>query len=591
MIITVGSLLFVGVVRPATGLKAGEEDRLVPAHARVSIDLDQKEYFLGENVLLHFCIENTGKEPFQINLGDDQGASRHLRFKVTALDAAGKPCDDPDPSGLDMGGESYSPRVEPGQKRYESIPLLHYRRIEKSGVYKIQVSHDLGWSQTPNRKLPVAETTVTFIKPNEDEARKLVKAMLQAPPNNGRSSDSTAKSEPYPDFSVLRDPVYLPILLEHVREKSEQALAGIGSIATPRATEALIQLAGHEDAHFALSAAQTLNMRLPDPQLDNELPARNSLLNDYLAVRRWLVTRSWRARLTDDVADLARKFLAREDRQSLECGGYMLQCAGRRKDLPYLIRALDREIAAAATRPLEQNQYPRPRGACRELLRAARVLSARALQEPPRIDTAGQAVVFLCAIGTTGTFRPEGWEHHYARLLQHEAAFVREVALDNLPLPAPESLLKLLPRLIADKDVDVQIAACHVAEKTKRPECKEPVLKALATAREHWQFNAASTAALALGAKWERLEILVARLDEEGVTKHCLNNLLDTVVENVGGYSGPSDKWTAEEAKACKERWLRFLQAHGMQLKAGQRFKRDDPAITPDLFPTMKLGL
>jgi hypothetical protein len=47
---------------------------------------------------------------------------------------------------------------------------------------------------------------------------------------------------------------------------------------------------------------------------------------------------------------------------------------------------------------------------------------------------------------------------------------------------------------------------------------------------------------------------------------------------------------SAEDAKVCKARWMKFLQEHGKQLKAGQRFKRDDPAITPDLFPTMKLG-
>jgi hypothetical protein len=135
---------------------------------------------------------------------------------------------------------------------------------------------------------------------------------------------SGEKTPPYPDFTVLRDPVYLPVLLEHAGRKSEQALAGIGSIATPRATEALIRLAGHEDPAFALSAAQTLNMRLPDPQLEGDLPGRNPFFNDHLAVRRWLVNRSWRARMSDDVARLARKFLARTDRDGMECGGYML---------------------------------------------------------------------------------------------------------------------------------------------------------------------------------------------------------------------------------------------------------------------------
>jgi hypothetical protein len=583
----VGLALLVGPIRPTA--TAAEKNQGVPAQARVSVEIDKKEYYLGENVLLHFCIENSGAEPFTIELGGDyRGASRHLRFHVQALDAEGKLCADPDPSGFCMGGLGHSPAIKSGQKHYESIPLLRYRRIDKPGVYKIQVSHDLGWSETPDRKLPVAETTITFVKPSEVQARKLVEAMFEQSGSDAQTSGK--KSAPYADFSALRDPVYLPILLERAREKSEPALIGIGSIASTAATEALIQLAKHDDPQFALSVAQTLNMRLPDPQLYGQLPGRNPFLNDHLDSRRWLVNQSWRARMTNDVANLAPRFLARADRAGMECGAYMLQCAGRKEDVPHLIRALDREIAAAAQRPLEDKVYPRPRGACGELLRAARVLSARFGQEPLTIDTPGQAVVFLCAVGRTESFRPDGWERQYARLLQHEVAYVREVALDNLPLPAPEPLLKLLPGLITDKDIDVQIAACHVAEKIKRAELKEPVLKVLATAREHWQFNAASNAASALGAHWERLEILVSRLDEVVMTQECLSNLLTTVVDNVGGWSGPSDKWTAADARTCKARWVRFLQEHGKTLKAGNRFKRDDPAITPDLFPTVTIG-
>jgi hypothetical protein len=588
-VMTAGLLLMVGGLRPATASTAPEKGTPVPAHARVSIELDQKEYFLGENVLLHFCIENTGKEPFEIDLGGDyRGASRHLRFDVEVIDEAGKLCDDPDPSGFCLGGLGGSVTVEPGKTHYESIPLLRYRRIENPGVYKIQASHDLGWTETPDRKRPVAETTVTFKRPTEGEARKLVDAMFSPA---RRYSSPGGKSSPYPDFSVLRDPVYLPILLERAKEKPEQALEGTGSIAAPEATEALIRLARDEDGEFALSAAQTLDSRLPDPQLNGELPGRNPFLNDRLEARRWLVKQSWRPRLADDVAELARKFLARKDQEGVEVGGFMLQCVGRSEDLPHLTRALDQEIAAAAKLPPEEGVYPRPRGACRELLRAAQAIGARGIKEPLETDTAGQAVVFLCAIGASDKFRPEGWETRYARLMQHETAYVREVALDNLPAPAPDSMFKLLPGLITDKDVDVQIAACHVAEKTKRRELKEPVLKALAAAREEWLFNAASNAAHALDADWEQIEILVSRLDEEGMTKLCLSYLVSAVVEDAGSRSGPSDKWTAEDSKACKARWAKFLQEHGKELKTGRRFKRDDPAITPDLLPTMKLGL
>src|SRR5262245_45111354 len=103
-------LPLVGGAQIAWAYRATGKNTPIPAQAKVSIELDQGEYFLGENVLFHFLVENTGKEPFSIEMGGDyRGASRHLRFKVKALDAAGKLCADPDPSDFCMGGIGYSP--------------------------------------------------------------------------------------------------------------------------------------------------------------------------------------------------------------------------------------------------------------------------------------------------------------------------------------------------------------------------------------------------------------------------------------------------------------------------------------------------
>src|SRR5262249_12514420 len=106
----------------------GAEGKPVPQGANVSLVLDKKTYFVGENVLVHFCVENVGPRPFHVSLGGDyRGASRHLRFSVHAFDAEGKDCMDPDPSGYCLGGLSHSPEVKPDQKLYESIPLPRYR--------------------------------------------------------------------------------------------------------------------------------------------------------------------------------------------------------------------------------------------------------------------------------------------------------------------------------------------------------------------------------------------------------------------------------------------------------------------------------
>src|SRR5438094_6808173 len=146
MILIAGALFLISSVLARMETIQRETEIIAPEMARASIELDRKEYFLGENVLLHFYIENTGKEPFDIEVGGDyRGASRHLRFDVKAFDSAGNLCDDPDPSGYCMGGISWCPTIEPGKRHYESLPLLRYRRVEQPGVYRIEVSHDLGW--------------------------------------------------------------------------------------------------------------------------------------------------------------------------------------------------------------------------------------------------------------------------------------------------------------------------------------------------------------------------------------------------------------------------------------------------------------
>jgi len=57
----IGFLIRLGIATagevPTGEAKAGS---LVPESAKVSIECDRTEYFLGENVLLHFVLENAG---------------------------------------------------------------------------------------------------------------------------------------------------------------------------------------------------------------------------------------------------------------------------------------------------------------------------------------------------------------------------------------------------------------------------------------------------------------------------------------------------------------------------------------------------
>ncbi|HZY85109.1 MAG TPA: WD40 repeat domain-containing protein, partial [Gemmataceae bacterium] len=234
----------------------------VPEGARASLVLDKKEYFLGENVLAHFCVENAGQGMFYVETGGDyRGAARQLRFGVRATGADGKEVADPDPSGFCMGGISCSRRLTPGAKFWASLPLMRYCRFEKPGTYRLRVSHDLGWHGEGPRKHPVAEATITFAMPNPEQARRVVEETYRLAKDNGGTSGE--RQAPYADFTTLAYPVYLSLLAPRAAKGDEHALVALEHMPTPEATEALLRLLDHKDAKVARRALQAINLRLP----------------------------------------------------------------------------------------------------------------------------------------------------------------------------------------------------------------------------------------------------------------------------------------------------------------------------------------
>ena len=302
----------------------------VPAGAHVFVESDRKEYFLGENVLLHLGVENVGAAPFDVTRGGDyrNSGGRELRFLVRAVDAEGKECDDPTPDAyaLCMGGIMVTSSIEPNATSYMSIPLLEYRRIEKPGTYRIFVSHDLGWLGMPTKPVPIAEITLSFKQPSAAEAKQLVEQMVNAERKRNWSFDG--KKEPaYTAFSLLRDPIYLPELLKLMAAKSKHAIEGISGISTPAATEALIRAAGDDDPEFALLAAKSLLERLPPPpprdpkfeELFNEMfPGSRERQQEYVA-------EVWRPEFAPEVRRLADKLQLSKNPEVVACGNDLRQ--------------------------------------------------------------------------------------------------------------------------------------------------------------------------------------------------------------------------------------------------------------------------
>jgi hypothetical protein len=321
--------------------------------------------------------------------------------------------------------------------------------------------------------------------------------------------------------------------------------------------------------------------------LKGQLHTRNIFDNDQEDARRWLVERTWRPEFAALVKKAAHRLLAGKEVEELKCGAFVLECLGSQEDLPALISALDRAVAQTKTLPREEHAYPRPRGACQELVRAARMMALREVDVPLAPKSPGEAILFVTAIGTRPKFRPDGWEGTYGRLLRDEWPYVREAALVNLPNPPPAALAPIYPCLFADPDVDVQIVACRMAEKTMLPQLREPVLKVLGSGKDDSLLNAANNAAYILAPPLDQIQVLVARLDEAGMTATCLKLLDGKILEGYSSASLPSNQMLdAAAGRACKAAWEKFLREHSQALAAGKKFSVSDPELPlKELFP------
>jgi hypothetical protein len=546
----------------------------VPGPSRVALTVDKPSFFLGENVLVHYCLENTGTQPITIDVGgDSRGASRSRRFTVVVTDAHGSALPDPDPGGFTLGGIGTSPTIVPGEQWCQSLPLMRYARIDGPGTYAVRVTHDLGW---PKGQAPEGRASVTLKMPTPAEAEGVLRTMDgmgHERPVMGR------RSGPWVDFTMLRYGVYLRPLLRRARAGQAEATTGISVIPTFEATGALVALAADRNASIARPAARALAMRLPDPQLAGALPRRSPFGDDLVSPRTYLRSASWRPAFAPKVRTIARRFLASPDKQDVVEGAFFLEAVGEAGDASTLSAALSRAIDMTPTLSLEKGIYPRPRGALAELMRAADVLLARGYAPPAPHDQTGDVALWLATIGRGA--RPLGWQDVMARALAHRIPWVRELALDKMPDVVPESLVAAVGANLAVSDVDVQIAGCRLVERGKLGVFRAAVKAIAETAREYWLLNASQNALDILGGRIDVLEIAARRLVDSDVTRQMFGTL--SGVLDATGLGGGEIR--QDQARALSDRWLAFIAAHRVELEAGHRLSLDRTDIPIDLVP------
>lgn len=368
--------------------------------ARVTVSTEKACYLLGENVLLHFRVENLGKESIFVDTGGDyRGAPRALRYRVEAFDPLGRLLADPHPKPMCFGGLSCNLEVKPGQSFQASLALAHYRRIPRAGKYRIRVGHDLGWKEAPS-----AWTELEFRQPTARQAEELVQRMQHTAP---RVSVRIGQLTPdFQDFWTLSYPIYREPL---TRLANREALIGLGQISGPAALASLLQLA--QKPPLRLAAARQLHARFPS---------------------------RWDHHYDGPTRALARRLL-QGNLEEISCGANLLERVGNKDDLPLLLTTTERHLAAVST-------YPRPAGPAYDLERA--LLALPALVGPPNTSAARlralQGKVVAPQLAT--------------QCLTDRAARVRELAVLALKQPPYPATLN---DLLNDPDPGVQVAACE----------------------------------------------------------------------------------------------------------------------------------
>lgn len=555
-----------------------EANQPVPEGAKVTLEIDDTDCVLGENVLVHFVLENVGNQPFEASFGGDSRSSRALRFIVTATDEAGLLVEDPDPWPQCHGGPAGTRVLQPGEKFITSLPLMRYRQIEKPGVHTIRATHDFGWKEV-DRKRPVGETTIKFRLPNAHEAEQIVNQMATMP---AFTSTLVKRTAPYADFRCLSHPVYLDILVRLARSGDKRAFEGLRFIPTLDATKALIQLAGDADKQLALNAANTLNERLPYPEFHFVPVLPNSSDQPILTIRGRLVERAWNESLVPDVRALANQLLSSEDPPTVAAAAMMMISVGTKEDAPAVLDAIkqSREHTLSPRSQVNDNiiDFPQP---IRELLLAMDALRERGYSLGESIGGAAEILVYFHYLKDAPAPRPDRWLASLEAFGQSGWFPTREEAVRSIPQPMPAECIDFVRARLEDEDLGVCRAACTAAGASGNPAFIPPLLDLLRTEHDQWLLREATDAALKLGAGFELHEAWAERLSEARLYQIALDSL-QAVLDVPAGYSGPTDL-NREERIELRNTWKEFLELHAEEIKSGKRFKVTDPAVTTAL--------
>ncbi len=550
----------------------------LPEGMKIGLESDKLSYFLGENILIYYRIDNTSDKPFKISTGGDYRGSRPTRFKVSAVASDGEPVEDPEPFQSNFGGLMPNPEVKPGESWFEKVYALQYCRFEKPGTYTIHVYHDLGFGEKGAADPREVSITLKLQEPTEEQARAILAADDNAKPDSGNVWGR--KGSTRLDYARLRHPAYLPALIERVPGVNFQnALEGMASIRTLEATKALVKLLS--EPACARQAASKLEPRLPHPLSDLAGPWSERRKQE-------LVPNAWNAQLAPPVREFALHSLANKNRPDFLLAASLLRCIGTVSEVPALVEALEYAAERTDGEFSADTGYPPPLSACDKLVEAAVRIGAGNEALPRDIQTPGHALLFIAQSEEIERVSPEEYESNYLKLLSHPIAYVRAKALASLSTNTPASLAQLVTQRMTDTNLAVRNFAFQKALGMQESQHRDIALAELKSRdSDQWSRNAASDIALRYGARYECAMAWASHLGEpeNDIGNHTFEVLSHLYPIVAGAYrSGSGTRFDGYLAQRLKARWESFLTANKSQIETGHIFVLGDDLPT-DLLP------
>jgi hypothetical protein len=178
----------------------------------------------------------------------------------------------------------------------------------------------------------------------------------------------------------------------------------------------------------------------------------------------------------------------------------------------------------------------------------------------------------------------DSWKETVLAFIDANPPTFRQNAILAIPTPiVDDKFEKALMKALEDKDWGVLRSACEVAGKSGRASFIRPLCQIVETTHETFVQDAASSSALALGARVELWDAWCEVITDQDFMCTALGQLARGTLDLSPNGSSGNSYFTRAQRFAIRDAWRAFLAKNRDRLARGERVPLDDPSVTLSL--------